>query len=232
MPPSCSYTRVLGGYHHRTNDMQSSSAQLSVFCMHGCTHYCNNNVYAYIHDGLANLEHHKKIGSKITSLIYFSAHILHWYWRELSSPHFNGECVEIALPKCENTMKKTTPQIASLLKVAILDWEINNHPRLQVMTVLHFFQTDVGAGSAGPLDRLLNRFWIWKRFWEGIATGYNTGTGFIEQHYSLTHDGPIRTKAPSPDNRPIVLTDYWTDFESENGFEKVLPLDIILVQIL
>jgi hypothetical protein len=26
------------------------------------------------------------------------------------------------------------------------------------------------------------------------------------------------------------LTEYWTDFESENGFEKVLPLATILVQ--
>jgi hypothetical protein len=28
------------------------------------------------------------------------------------------------------------------------------------------------------------------------------------------------------------LTEYWTDFESENGFEEVLPLGTILVQVL
>jgi hypothetical protein len=28
------------------------------------------------------------------------------------------------------------------------------------------------------------------------------------------------------------VTEYWTDFESENGFEKVLPLATILVQSL
>jgi hypothetical protein len=45
----------------------------------------------------------------------------------------------------------------------------------------------------------------------------------MEQRYSLTPDGPIHTKSPSPDNRAYgPLTDYWTDFESENGFEKIL----------
>jgi hypothetical protein len=29
----------------------------------------------------------------------------------------------------------------------------------------------------------------------------------------------------------VPSTDYWTDFESENGFEKVLPLATILVQV-
>jgi hypothetical protein len=28
------------------------------------------------------------------------------------------------------------------------------------------------------------------------------------------------------------LTDYWTDFASENGFEKALPLAAILAQVL
>jgi hypothetical protein len=33
-------------------------------------------------------------------------------------------------------------------------------------------------GCGGGVDRLLDRFWIWKRLWEAIAIGYNTGTGF------------------------------------------------------
>jgi hypothetical protein len=33
-------------------------------------------------------------------------------------------------------------------------------------------------GPTGPLDRLLDRFWIWKRFWEDTAIGYKTGTGY------------------------------------------------------
>jgi hypothetical protein len=54
-----------------------------------------------------------------------------------------------------------------------------------------------GVGSTGPLDRLLDRFWIWKRLWEAAILVQ----GFIEQRYSLTPEGPIHTKAPSPDNR-------------------------------
>jgi hypothetical protein len=39
-------------------------------------------------------------------------------------------------------------------------------------------------------------------------------------------------KSPSPDNRPTgPLTDYWTYFESENSFEKVLPLATMPVQV-
>jgi hypothetical protein len=86
------------------------------------------------------------------------------------------------------------------------------HPQIKVPT--------------GPLNRLLE---IWKRFWEGIAIDYNTGTGCYRPNYPLTPRGLIRTKSPSPDNRP--WPDYWTDFESENGFEKVLQLTTILVQV-
>jgi hypothetical protein len=49
---------------------------------------------------------------------------------------------------------------------------------------------------------------------------------FIDQRYSLTPQGPISTKSPSPDNRAYC----WADFESENGLEKVLPLATIVVQ--
>jgi hypothetical protein len=72
------------------------------------------------------------------------------------------------------------------------------------MTVFHRLQTVVEVGFTGPFDRILDRFWIWKRFWEGMATGYNTVKGFIEQRYSLTPEWPIHTKAPSPYNRPTV----------------------------
>jgi hypothetical protein len=76
---------------------------------------------------------------------------------------------------------------------------------------------------------------------------------FIDQSYSLTPQVRIRTKfqilreiqlvSLRGDLFPLVLrqfcttfrqaplTDYWTDFESENGFGKVLPLATILVQV-
>jgi hypothetical protein len=65
------------------------------------------------------------------------------------------------------------------------------------------------------LDRLLDRFWIWKRFWEGIATGYNTGTGFLDQSLYLALQGPIRTNSPSqiigpgPLDKLLVLFWIW-----------------------
>jgi hypothetical protein len=90
-------------------------------------------------------------------------------------------------------------------------------------------------GPTSPLDRLLDRFWIWKRFWQAIVIGYNTGTGFytIGQSYSLTLQWSINTKSSSPDKYKLhpPLTDYWTDFESESGFEKLFILATILVQV-
>jgi hypothetical protein len=59
------------------------------------------------------------------------------------------------------------------------------------------------------------------------------GLSFFPGRYSLTPQGPIRTKTPSPDNRayrppgPII----GPDFESENGFGKVLQLATKLVQV-
>jgi hypothetical protein len=50
----------------------------------------------------------------------------------------------------------------------------------------------------GPFDRLLDRFWIRKRFWEGIATVFYTGTGlygpklFVNPSSANTHKIPIR----------------------------------------
>jgi hypothetical protein len=71
-------------------------------------------------------------------------------------------------------------------------------------------------GLQSPLDWLLGRFWIWKRFSEGIAIGYNTGTGssfgkvmslamilvqiYIDRSYSLTLQLGIRTKSP-----PLII---------------------------
>jgi hypothetical protein len=52
----------------------------------------------------------------------------------------------------------------------------------------------------------------------------------IDQNYSLTPQGPIRTKSPSPENR--AWTNYWTDFQSENGFQKLLQLATKVVQVL
>jgi hypothetical protein len=56
----------------------------------------------------------------------------------------------------------------------------------------------------------------------------------IDQSYSLTPQGPRRTNTQSPDNRAYMppWTNYWTDFKSENGFQKVLQLAIKLVQVL
>jgi hypothetical protein len=79
---------------------------------------------------------------------------------------------------------------------------------------------------SGPLDRLLDRFWIWKWSWEGISIAYNTGTGF---YWTALFVNPwIHTKTtPIP---MIIGPWHWTDFESGNCFEKVLPLATIVVQ--
>jgi hypothetical protein len=92
-----------------------------------------------------------------------------------------------------------------------------------------------GGRCTGPLVRILDRFRIWKRFWEGIDTGYNTGTEFYSTAL-FVNPWMANTTNRSPQPQIIglqaTLTDYWTYFESENGFEKVLPLATILVQVL
>jgi hypothetical protein len=55
----------------------------------------------------------------------------------------------------------------------------------------------------------------------------------MDQSYSLILQGPIRTNSPAQIIGPMTdpLTDYWIDFESEYGLEKVLQLATILVQV-
>jgi hypothetical protein len=128
------------------------------------------------------------------------------------------------------------------------------------------------------VDRLLDRFWIWSRFWEGIANGYITGTGCYRPKIFVNPSRPNGQQSPpSPDtvigiresatvapsrskptnlrrNFSSTIAYRWrgdlcdsfalssngcggwaldrilTDLESENGFEKILPLATILVQ--
>jgi hypothetical protein len=52
----------------------------------------------------------------------------------------------------------------------------------------------------------------------------------IDQSYSLTPQGPIRTKSPPQIIGPTApWTDYWTDFESENGL-NILPKGLYSVE--
>jgi hypothetical protein len=75
-----------------------------------------------------------------------------------------------------------------------------------------------------------------KTAFDRIATGYNASTGFYRPKLFVN---PSRANTHIKSRHPQIigpaeqapLTDYWIDFESESGFEKVLPLATILVQV-
>jgi hypothetical protein len=56
-------------------------------------------------------------------------------------------------------------------------------------------------GPTGPLDKLLGRFWIWKRFWEGIAIGYKSGAGYYRPKLFVNPSRPNTNKV----HHPLIL---------------------------
>jgi hypothetical protein len=86
----------------------------------------------------------------------FSTSLQRDAWEGIATGYYTGTCFY-------RLKLFVNPSSANTHKIPI--------PDNRNMTVLHCLLT-------GPLNRLLNRFWIWKRFWESMAIGYNTSTGF------------------------------------------------------
>jgi hypothetical protein len=89
----------------------------------------------------------------------------------------------------------------------------------------------------GGVDRPTSDYWTDFESENGFEMVLPLATmlvqGFIEQRYSLTPEGPIHTMAhPQIMGLQAPLTAKCTDFESENGFEKVLPLAKIWYRVL